>query len=146
MSRDSIVLKILTATIGAAIIFMIVHEVVQDHSLTSEVGKLGVLLVVVEKKYSTSNGTLLVSLQNLGEPLDLVTREDFKWFLNEYAMGPVNRICFPNGRIAKWERGEIIQVELKTGKDFSRGRIILIFRESFLIEFSVCFSFYSKVI
>ena len=136
MFRDSIILKLIVLAFAATIILMMAFQMVCDGPLAVGITELDALYVLVDKKYSKSSGTLLISLRNLGEPVDSITKEDFKWYLDDCAMGTVYSVYFVEGRIGRWDKGEIIHLELKTERNISGGRIKLAFRGS-AIEFSV---------
>ncbi len=128
MSSDVGVLKPLIVILTAAIVFMIAYQLVQDLLSTPRVDEFDIVFVPVDKRYSESNGILVVSLLNLGESLDFITKEDFKWYLDDHAMGTVHSICFTDGISGKWAHGQIIQLELRTEENLSNRRIKLTFR------------------
>lgn len=136
MFRDSIILKLIVLAFAATIILMMAFQMLCEGPLALSITEFDALYVLVDKRYSKSSGTLVVSLQNLGKPVNSITKEDFKWYLDDCAMGIVYSVYFVEGRIGRWDKGEIIHIELKTARDISGGKIKLAFRDS-SIEFSV---------
>ena len=105
---------------------------------TEKVGKTKInSLVLIDKQYSESTGILTINLQNLGDSLDSMTKEDIEWYLNGQNMGTAYSISFTHEGSAKVESGEIIQIGLKTGKISPNSRIKLTFRGGFQIVLSM---------
>jgi len=136
MYRDPLFLKLGMLALAIAIISMMAVQMPQDELLTPKSVEFDISFVLVDKKYSVSNGTLMVSLRNSGKSLGLVTKEDFKWYLDGCAMGTVYSIYFADGKIGKWDKGKTIQIELKAEKVLTGSKIKLAFRDT-SIEFSV---------
>ncbi|MGD2247575.1 MAG: hypothetical protein PVF58_04155 [Candidatus Methanofastidiosia archaeon] len=146
MSRDSVILKILIAIFGFAIICMIAYEIAQCQFSTSEVSEPEIFCIELDRNIPKLNDALAVFLQDLGEFLNLVAIKDSKWFMICYSTGFFHQIYSTNKRLIEWDRGGIFQAKLKKEKDSSKDKITPIFKKSFLVEFLRCFSFFPEVI
>lgn len=74
MNKDPIILRILIAILGAAIISMIAYEIVYDRFSILEITEPELIFVIADKKCSELSGVPIVSLQDLSRSSDSIAK------------------------------------------------------------------------
>lgn len=123
----SIILATMVTFMIVSVVILFVLEFTQNRINKADETEIK-NFVLINKSYTDSTGILIIDLQNVGDPLHSISKEDFTWYMDDQGMRPVYSITFPNGESTKVEKGDIIQVSLEIGKNSSGAEITLTIR------------------
>jgi hypothetical protein len=128
MGRElSIILGVLVIGIIASAVFLFASGIIQEG-----IGKVDEVEIekfaLVGRPYVDSMGILIIDLQNVGNYLDSIKKENFVWWIGDQYMGSVYSVTFPHDESMEVEKGDIVQIGLKIRENSSGTKIKLRFR------------------